>query len=54
MVRAVPEDSGEVVSVGRVVHLYLVAESSVLREGVCVPSVVNDLKRTNTHVVTDV
>lgn len=41
VIRAVPENSGEIVRVGRVVHLYLVAESPVLREGVDLSFVIN-------------
>ena len=46
VVRAVPENSSEVVRVGRVVHLYLVAESSVLGERVNFAFVINDLNET--------
>lgn len=46
VVWAVPEDSSEVVCVGRVVHLYLVAESSVLGERVYLPFIINDLDGT--------
>lgn len=44
VVRAIPENSREVVCVGRVVHLYLVAESPVLGERVYLSFIVNHLK----------
>ena len=49
VVRTVPENSGEIVCVGRVVHLYLVAEPPVLREGVDLSFVIYDLNGTRAH-----
>lgn len=46
VVRAVPEHPGEVVCVGRVVHLQLVAEAAVLGEGVDLSFVMNHLDQT--------
>lgn len=46
VVRAVPENSSEVVCVRRVVQLYLLAESSVLGERVNLSFVINDLNGT--------
>lgn len=43
VVRSVPENPGEVVCVGRVVHLYLVAEPPVLGERVNLSFVINHL-----------
>lgn len=46
VVRAVPENSSEVVCVGRVVQLYLLAESAVLGERVNLSFVINNLNGT--------
>lgn len=46
MERAVPEHSGEIVCVRRVVEFYLMAESCVLGEGVHVSLVINHLNVT--------
>lgn len=53
VIRAVPENSGEIVRVGRVVHLYLVAESPVLREGVDLSFVINYVSIGNVEQVFD-
>lgn len=47
--RAVPEHSGEIVCVRRVVEFYLMAESCVLGERVHVPFVINHLKGTRSE-----
>lgn len=44
MVRSVPKYSGEVIFVGRIVQLYLLAESSVLGEGIHHSSVIHNLQ----------
>ena len=49
VVRSVPEDSGEVVCVGGVVHLDLVTKASVFGEGVHLPFVINHLAMKESH-----
>lgn len=44
MVWSVPKYSGEVIFVGRIVQLYLLAEPSVLGEGIHHPSVIHNLQ----------
>lgn len=53
VVRAVPENPCEVVCVGRVVHLYLVAESSIFGEGVHLAFVIDDLQETNIEIMSE-
>lgn len=45
VVRAVPENSSEVICVGRVVHLYLMTEASMFGEGVNLSFVKHSLHR---------
>lgn len=51
VVPAIPENSSEVVRVGRVVHLYLVAESPMFGEGIKLSFVIKNLKATRENIV---